>query len=357
MNERAPQPKVIAWELTRRCPLHCRHCRGSAHDRDYSGELTTDECLRVIDSMACLDHPILILTGGEPMTRPDVYDLASHATAHGMRVVMAPCGALITPEAAERMRHSGIQRISLSLDGATARTHDAFRGLDGAYDDLMRGLRFAREAGVEVQINTTVTRQNLDELPAILELALREGAAALDFFFLVPTGRGADLADLAVSAEEEERTLHWIARTALAAPIPVKTTCAPQYARIVRQEARGRATAVRGRETHGCMAGREFVFLSHTGILQPCGFLDVACGDVREFNLDFSAAYRQSEVFHALADVNSYGGRCGVCEYRRVCGGCRARVYARSGTFLDEDVSCPHTPAAFRGTGRTIDER
>jgi len=203
-------PRVIAWETTRRCSLRCKHCRGSARDENYGGELTTDECLKVIDSIAAFAKPILILTGGEPMARDDIYQLARHATDVGMRVVMAPCGHLITPETARQLKESGVMAISISIDGATAEAHDAFRGVPGAYERTIQGLQYAIDAGIPFQINTTVTKENVDDLPAIHDLAVSLGAAKFDVFFLVPTGRGSALRDLALSPTESEKALKWV---------------------------------------------------------------------------------------------------------------------------------------------------
>jgi heme b synthase len=332
--------RVVAWETTRRCELQCKHCRGSARNKNYPGELTTEEGMRLIDGIASFAKPILILTGGEPMTRPDIYDLASHATKQGIRVVMAPCGPLINPKTANLMKQSGIQRISISLDGSNPQTHDSFRGLKGAFESATMGIMYAKEAGIEFQVNTTVTRHNVAELPAILALAVQLGAAAFDLFFLVPTGRGAALKQMEISPDEYERALKWTSDMAKSAPIPVKTTCAPHFARIHTQTA--------GKSGHGggCMGGRGFVFVSHRGILQPCGFLALPCGDLRKENFNFRKIYEESEVFQKLRKVDNYGGKCGYCEYRYVCGGCRARAYVQSGDYLAEEPSCTYVPKA-----------
>ncbi len=336
-----PPLKVVAWETTRRCVLACRHCRGAARDRDYAGELSTREGKRLLESIAAFARPIVILTGGEPMTRTDIYELAACGTDLGLRVVMAPCGHLIDPNTARRLKESGVRRISVSLDGADAETHDAFRGVEGAFQAAMEGIRHARAAGLEFQVNTTVTRLNVEQLPDILELAVEVGAAALDVFFLVPTGRGAALKDLEVPAEGYEQALEWIWEASRTAPIFVKPTCAPHYARLVLQ--RGGKP---GRGSGGCMAGRGFVFVSHRGVVQPCGFLDIACGDLREADFDFEMLYRTADVFADLRRVDGYGGKCGICEYRRACGGCRARAYAHTGDYLAAEPSCTYVPNA-----------
>lgn len=334
--------KVVAWETTRRCALRCRHCRGAAQDLDYAGELSTAEGKRLIDSLAGFASPVLILTGGEPMSRTDIYDLARHASDKGLRVAMAPCGPLLTPDTVQKVVAAGVKRISLSLDGATASTHDAFRGVPGAFDAAIKGLRHARAAGLEFQINTTVTRQTLQELPALLKLAASLGAAAWDLFFLVPTGRGASLRNLALSPEESEQILTWVAGIAATAPITVKTTCAPAYARISRQKSS--TPAAPGRPSGGCMAGRGFLFISHDGRVLPCGFLDVSCGNLRDSDFDIRAIVDSSPVLASLRAVDTFRGKCGVCDFRAVCGGCRARAYAHSGDFLDAEPSCPYEP-------------
>ena len=369
----AEAPRVIAWEITRRCALACKHCRGSARDMQYAGEFTTGECIKTIDSIASFSKPILILTGGEPMNRPDIYELAAHATEQGLHVVMAPCGHLITPKTAQKLKDSGVRAISISIDGATEAAHDAFRGVPGAYARTLEGLQHAIDAGIPFQLNTTVTRQNADDLPALLEQAIRLGAKTFDLFFLVPTGRGAELRDLEISAEKQEELLNWVYEADRDSPIRVKTTCAPHYARIQKTR-RGQDMAAgiiskpkvmagghphssgghphaKGGHPHGgsapyvsggCMGGKGFVFISHTGILQPCGFLDVPSGDLRAVDYDFKKAYIESKVFNDLRNEDGYHGKCGICAFRYACGGCRARAYANTGDYLDEEPGCSY---------------
>ncbi|MDX9957701.1 MAG: radical SAM protein [Clostridia bacterium] len=332
-----PPLRLVAWETTRRCPLKCRHCRGSARDQDYEGELSLEEGKRLIDSIAEFAKPILILTGGEPMNRVDILDIARYATDKGFRVVMSPCGPLITIERAKAMKAAGIQRISISLDGAQASTHDEFRGVPGIFEQTIAGIEAAKAGGLDFQINTTVSTINVHELPELLDLSIRLGAKAFDAFFLVPTGRGREIASLSLSKEAYEEALRWVHQASLSAPIDVKPTCAPQYVRIA-------AEAGDTRRISGCMGGKGFVFVSYNGTLQPCGFLDIPCGNVRDNDFNFRELYEGSKVFQDIRNVDSYNGKCGNCSYVVACGGCRARAYEATGDYLAEEPMCAYQP-------------
>jgi len=340
-NSRIFTPRLIAWELTRQCPLNCKHCRAAARARPYAGELSTDECFKLLDNIASFAKPIIILTGGEPMLRADVYDIAARASGLGLRVVMAPCGALIDDESAAKMLKAGIRHISISLDGATAESHDAFRGVDGAFASSLRGIEAAKRARLGFQINTTVTKDNLHELEDILALAVDLGASVFNPFLLVPTGRGKQLADHEISAEQYEETLRWLADQQGRSRIPIRVTCAPHYQRIVRQMG---LHSPKARAAEGCMGGRSFAFISHVGKVQICGFLDIEAGDVRGENFDFHKIWETSELFLQMRDRASYHGRCGYCEFSKVCGGCRARAYAFTGDYLAEEPFCVYQP-------------
>jgi len=339
-------PRLIAWEVTRSCPMACKHCRAAARNQPYEGELTTEECRRLLENIARLARPTIILTGGEPMLREDIYDLAAHADGLGLPVVMAPCGQMVDLAAVERMKQAGIHAISISIDGATAASHDAFRGVAGAFDMACRAADAARRARLPFQINTTITRANRDELPAIRDLAVRLGAAVFNPFLLVPTGRGKDLAGQELSAAEYERTLGWLADAERDGPIRIRVTCAPHYSRIRAQRARRAGEAPEPAEpfSRGCMGGKTFAFISHTGKVQICGFLDLEAGDLRAVDLDFARIWRDSPLLAAVRNVDGYGGRCGICEYRRICGGCRARAYAFTGDYLAEEPFCVYQP-------------
>jgi heme b synthase len=341
-------PRLIAWELTRSCNLDCIHCRAAARFGPYPNELATDECLKFLDNVASFSNPIMIMTGGEPMLRPDIWDIARHGTSLGLRMVMAPCGFLVTEETAKKMIDAGIQRVSFSIDGATAESHDNFRRVKGAFASVMKAIENVKKAGLDFQINTTITRHNLKELPEILALAIRLGAKAHHPFLLVPTGRGAELKDQEISPDEYEKTLTWFYEQREKVPLQFKPTCAPHYYRIFRQNERAKGITVTP-ETHGldamskgCMGGQSFAFVSNTGKVQICGFLDVECGDIRKE--PFSVIWDTSKVFKEMRAWDDYNGRCGYCEFRKVCGGCRARAFAFTGNYMDEEPFCTYQP-------------
>ncbi len=344
--------RLVAWETTRRCNLSCVHCRAEAEDHVYDNELDTKDSLRLLDQIREVGQPIIILTGGEPLLRDDIFDIAAHGTNIGLRMVMAPNGTKITPENAMRMKESGIKRISISLDGSTADTHDSFRGVPGAYNGALKGIAIAKEAGVDFQINTTITKTNLDQIPKILALAEKLGAAAHHIFLLVPTGRGKYIVDQEIDATEYEQTLNWFYDQRDKTSLQLKATCAPHYYRILRQRAKKDGKKVTF-ETHGldavtrgCLAGTGFCFISHTGRVQTCGFLDVTCGDIRKNT--FKEVWEGSKVFNKLRDFKNLEPKCGLCEYKSVCGGCRARAHEATGDYLAEEPLCTYKPAKCR---------
>lgn len=341
-----PDLRMIAWELTRSCNLNCLHCRAAAERGPYAGELTTEECLRFVDEVAAFSKPVLILTGGEPLLRKDIFEIASYGTRKGMRVVMAANGTLLSAEKAQAAKQAGIQRVSISLDGAAAEAHDRFRGVIGAFAGAMEGISYLKEAGLAFQINTTVTKRNLKEIEGILQLATQLGAAALHIFLLVPTGRGKELAGDDVEPEDYEQTLTWFAEQDSKVPLQLKATCAPQYYRIIRQQGKTKDRKGQGDDLHtftrGCLGGISFCFVSHRGAVQPCGYLEIIGGNILE--RPFQEIWEKAEVFQRLRDVNTLKGKCGRCEYRLVCGGCRARAYALHSDYLAEEPLCPYQP-------------
>lgn len=347
-------PRIVAWEVTRTCMMSCCHCRAGASNKHYEGELSTEECFKVIDSLAECGISILILTGGEPMVRDDIYEIVTYSKEKGLRVVMAPCGLLLNIENCRKLLSSGISRISLSLDGANERTHDFFRGMSGAFSKLIEGIKAAKETGLSFQINTTITKSNLGELPDIYELTLKLGAVSFHPFLLVPTGRGKELAEDIVEGVEYEKALHWIYEKQLTSQIPIKPTCAPHYYRIVAQHARdgnkikAKEESIRSLDTltKGCLGGLEkgFCFISHTGIVQICGFLPVEAGNLRKSNFNFRTIWENSPLLLEIRNIDGYHGKCGVCEYKMVCGGCRARAFAIKGDYLGEEPFCFYKP-------------
>lgn len=340
--------RLVAWETTRRCNLACKHCRAVAEDHPYGNELSTTAAFRLLDQIKAVGDPIIILTGGEPLLRSDIFDITAYGTRLGLRMVMAPNGTLITKETAIRMKKSGIKRISISLDGSTPETHDAFRGVEKAYDHALRGINMAKEAGLEFQINTTITKTNLDQIPKILNFAQNLGAVAHHIFLLVPTGRGKYIVDTEINAREYEKTLNWFYDQQDKTSLQLKATCAPHYYRILRQRAKKDGEKVTF-ETHGldavtrgCLAGNGFCFISHVGRVQACGFLDVECGDITK--MTFKKVWEHSTVFNALRDFSNLKNNCGICEFKNVCGGCRARAYEATGNYLEEEPLCSYQP-------------
>ena len=387
------KPRLIFWEVTKGCNLRCIHCRASATELSSPKDLSTHAALGIIDQIAEAYNPILVLSGGEPLYRSDIFQLASHATERGLRVALATNGTQVTKEVARMIVDAGVKRVSISLDGADAVTHDSFRGIPGAFDAAVQGLRNLKALGMGVQINTTIARHNAKQLPDVLELARSLGADALHTFLLVPVGCGVDIAaEQMVPPEEYERMLNWFYDRSLEGGIELKATCAPHYFRVVRQRRAAERRSVVAHEaavardpsaigptealmpggtgislrpnagspvghhtghpsghpsdmnamTKGCLAGTGVCFISHEGEVFPCGYLPVIAGDLRKQR--FVDIWRDAEVFNALRDTGNLKGKCGCCEFRNVCMGCRARAFAATGNYLDEEPFCVYQP-------------
>ena len=343
-----PACKLIAWEVTRSCNLACKHCRAEAHLEPYEGELDTAEAKALIDTFPEVGNPIIIFTGGDPMMRADVYELMRYATDKGLRCVMSPNGTLITPETAAKMVTAGVQRCSISIDGPDAASHDEFRGVPGAFDASMRGIQYLKDAGLEFQINTTVTRANLSSFKKIFDLCESVGAAAWHIFLLVPTGRAAQLGAEVITAQEYEDVLNWFYDFRKTTKMHLKATCAPHYYRIMRQRAKAEGIPVTPENfgldamTRGCLGGTGFCFISHVGQVQPCGYLELDCGNIR--TTPFPEIWRNSRQFKQFRNQDEYEGKCGVCEYHKVCGGCRARAHSMDNNYMGEEPLCSYTP-------------
>lgn len=355
-------PFTIAWELTRACAFACRHCRAEAQPRRHPEELTSEEAFRLIDQIREFGDPILVVTGGDPMMRRDLFDILAYAVQRDLRTSLTPTTTrLVTPQALARAREAGVRRVAISIDGPTAEAHDAFRGFRGSFEIAWNIAQDALAAGLSLQVNTTISRYNIQLLEEMVELVARSRAVQWSLFFLVPTGR-ARAADM-ISPEEHERVFHWLYDLSRRAPFDIKSTAAPAYRRVVIQREQDKIPTAAGepaapvlagagyryqdgldRPAKGVNDGKGFCFISHIGDVCPSGFLPVPAGNVRQQSV--VDIYRSSPLFRSLRDPGALKGRCGRCEFREVCGGSRARAYALSGDFLAEDPSCVHEPAA-----------
>lgn len=347
-------PRLVFWELTTACNLKCVHCRACPVDQRSPEDLTTGQGKALLDDIADYAKPAVVLSGGEPLVRPDVFELAQHGTRRGLRMLLATNGTLVSPNVARRIAQVGIQRVSVSIDGATAASHDSFRRIDGAFEQAWRGIENLKAVGMPFQINTTVSKHNITEIPDILDLAVKGGAVALHIFLLVPTGCGKEIADEEmIDPEEYERVLNWFYDRSKDVTINLKATCAPHYYRIMRQRAKLDGTkpvvTAHGHDavTKGCLAGSAVCFVSHKGEVYPCGYLPVSAGNVKDTS--FKTIWEEAEVFRILRDEDNLEGKCGCCEYRRVCMGCRARAYAYTGSYLAPEPYCVYEPTAKTG--------
>ncbi|MBP9127797.1 MAG: radical SAM protein, partial [Elusimicrobia bacterium] len=356
-------PRLIFWETTAACNLRCVHCRRlDVLDQVSRDDLSTETAQAMIADIAQNYKPILVLSGGEPLFRPDILELAIFARDRGLRVALATNGTLVTAEKARAIRDAGVARVSISLDGAQAATHDRFRGA-GQFDRALQGFDHLKREGVSLQINMTVTRFNAHELPDLYEKAVARGAAALHLFMLVPVGCGVQIADSdMLPSEEYEKWLHWFFDREMERKIELKATCAPHYFRIVRQrskeigglppshhrqESKGATHPHQAlhQTTKGCLAGQGVCFVSHTGEVFPCGYLPLTVGNIRRTN--FKTLWETSPVFQSLRDPSQLEGKCGVCSFKYVCGGCRARAYYSHGDALAEEPHCVYLPPGF----------
>ncbi|MFA5252613.1 MAG: radical SAM protein [Phycisphaerae bacterium] len=335
MSKKGIKPRLIAFEVTRRCRYSCLHCRANASETGGE-ELSTDKCKKIIKAIAKYNKCILILTGGEPMERSDIYELIQYAHKIGLKPVLATCGYLIDEKTILKLKKAGVMALAFSIDGASAETHDKFRDTKGAFDTTINAIKIAREAKIRFQINTTISKINADEVIGIAKLAKNIGAYCFNPFILVPTGRGSEIADDILDPVEYEALLNELLRIKLKAEIKVRVTCGPQFALVCRQaETKGLTEDV-----PGCMGGRGFGFVSYRGDVQTCGFLDVPAGNLIENNFDFKKIWEESEFLKEVRSVSDYKGICGKCEYAGLCGGCRARAYAMSGDHMGEDPVC-----------------
>ncbi len=335
MGEREFPLRMVAWELTRNCNLNCIHCRAKATLGPHQGELTTEECKKIIDDIASFASPTVILTGGEPLMREDLFEIIRYGNEKGLRLVIAVNGTLLDRDKALMLKETGIQRVSMSVDGKDGRSHDSFRGVQGSFDAVVRAGKVLREIGLPFQINTTVTRLNVDDLGEIYEFVKAIGAVAWHVFLLVPVGRGEGLRGEELNAKMYEDVLEWLYATEKKNELEMKVTCAPHYYRIVKEKGDTPKSA-------GCLAGKSFMFISNRGIAQPCGYLEAPAGDVIKEGVQ--KVWEGSPVFTKLRDIRSYQGKCSACKFLAICGGCRARAYELRGDMLGEEPYCSYVP-------------
>ena len=348
-------PFIVIWEMTQACDLACLHCRASAQPRRDDRELSTNEAKRLMDTIRSMGPPLFVLTGGDPLKRPDTISLVKYGTSIGLRVALTPSGTpLMTREVLESLRDAGLARLAVSLDGSTAAIHDRFRGVAGSFDWSVQMLRTASDIGLSTQVNTTISTDNLGDLEGLITLMGELRIALWSVFVVVPTGRG-NVSQLPTAADLEQvfNRLYDVSRSA---SFDIKTTAAPHYRRVVlqRQREERRVAGANGRDAdigdaigraRGVNDGNGFVFVSHRGEIFPSGFMPVSAGNVRTH--DLGDVYRNDQLFQSLRNADLLQGKCGACEYRWVCGGSRSRAYALTGNPHAADPLCAYTPPAY----------
>ncbi len=354
-------PFTIAWEVTRACAYACVHCRADAQHKRHPNELSTEEAFSLVDRLAAFGSPILVFTGGDPMMRRDLFDLIAYANEKGLRCSLTPTATALPTEARlKKAKEAGIRRLALSLDAPTPEVHDAFRKVEGSWERTMRILRNAQAVGLSAQVNTTVSKHNLDLLPDMVPFVEEVGAVQWSVFFLVPTGRAQ--VPWMITAEEHEQVFNWLYDLSKQALFDIKATAAPMYRRVAIQrkkaeQGNGNPVTFQGagfqyadglhRPTKGVNDGNGFLFISHLGEIMPSGFLPISGGNV--WKDDVVQVYRQHPLFKDLRDPTKLRGRCGVCEYRDVCGGQRGRAYGVTGDYLASDPGCSYIPNGLDG--------
>lgn len=325
---------IVSWMTTNTCNLTCKHCYQDASPDATANELTTEEARQLIDGIVRAGFKIMIFSGGEALMRPDIYELVAYAASQGLRPVFGTNGTLITTEVAQRLKDCGAAAMGISLDSLDAQKHDDFRGLEGAWEATVAGMRACREVGLPFQLHTTVLDWNEDEIVDITDFAVAEGAIAHYVFFLIPVGRGKYINDTALKVAANERLLRKIMAKQAEVAIDVKPTCAPQFTRVAEQ------LGIDTRFDRGCLAGLTYCIISPEGVVRPCAYMLEEAGSVRE--QPFDEIWRDAEVFQRLRG-RTYGGSCGTCDYRARCGGCRARAaYYHDGDYLAQDDYCAH---------------
>jgi AdoMet-dependent heme synthase len=360
-------PFIVIWELTRACQLKCLHCRAEAQYKRDPRELNFEQGKKLIDEIKSMGNPMLVFTGGDPLERHDVFDIAEYAIKKGVRVSMTPSATPnVTREAMKKAKDVGLARWAFSVDGPNAKVHDHFRGTNGSFDLTMNAINYLHELELPLQINTVISRYNIEYLDEMAKMVEDLNCVLWSVFFLVPTGRG-QLDDM-ISPKEHEQVLQWLYKLSKKVPFDIKTTAAQHYRRVVIQNKmrenksmsdadhifyedalnKGKTGKIDGlgRAPKGVNDGNGFVFISHIGDVYPSGLLPIKAGNVKETPL--GEIYRESEVFKNLRNPDLYKGKCGVCEFRHVCGGSRSRAYATTGDYMESEPYCVYIPKALR---------
>ncbi len=350
--------KWLAWEITRRCNLHCVHCRSSSElEVKEHPDFSTEEGKRILDDISSFSKPVVVLSGGEPLLRKDWYELACYGTEKGLRMCLATNGTLLTPEICKLIKDAGIKMVSLSLDGSTAEIHDNFRNQPGAFEGTMNAARLCREHGISFLINSSFTKRNQHDIPNVYKLAKEIGATAWYMFMIVPTGRGEEIMSELISPEDYEKLLEWhYEMEKNEKDLLVRPTCAPHYYRVKMQLAKRDGEKLEHRSlkfstggSKGCLAGQLICLIDVDGNVLPCSYFPLPAGNIKEQSL--KEIWDNSKLFKELRDFSLYKGSCGSCEYIRVCGGCRARAYAVSGDYLEQEPFCSYTPRKLKSSG------
>lgn len=337
--KRTYRPALVSWNLTKKCNLACPHCYMEAGDK-AEVELTTDQCLTLVDEMKALGTEMLILTGGEPLLRRDIFDIARHASSQGMWVVMGTNGVLVNDHVARKMVECGVKGVGISIDSVDPCKHNEFRGGPDAWKYSVRALEICQNHNLEVLVQSTVMQDNLDEVADLMAFARDKGAWSFNLYYLVETGRGKQMAEQELTAAQTDASLrHLVASQNDFAPMLVRAKCAPQFKQLAYEMGRG------GMESGGCMAGTEYCRITPEGNVTPCPYMDLVAGNV--LSNGFTAVWDDSSVFADLRDAARLKGKCGSCEFSELCGGCRCRAYAATGDHLSEDPACLYEPGTL----------
>ncbi len=345
-NPKLVKPRIVAFEVTNQCRYQCLHCRANASQEASEQELTTSQCKKILAGLAQYAKCVVILTGGEPLERADIYELLQFGHGLGHRMALATSGYPINEAVIEQLKQLNLLSLSFSLDGADAETHDTFRAVPGAFVTTLNASKQSRQKGVRFQINTAVTRRNVDQISEIANLAQSLGATCFNPFILVPMGRGSKLVHEGLAPAQYETFLNDLNKLKRKLDIEVRVTCGPQFGRIVAaNESREKGNHCR---TTGCLAGTDFAFISYRGHVQTCGFLELSAGNLLDHNYNFEDLWKNSVLLQQVRDRTQLKGVCGHCQYTMQCGGCRARAYALTGDVLGDDPICIYTNTNFQ---------